>query len=298
IDVDDNGNVLTGGYFYGIMDFDPGAGTANIESADDGYGNYSYDIFISQLTPDVVSPTVSTFSPTDNATGVSITSNLVLTFDETVDVETGNIVIYQSNGSVFETVDVTSGNVTGTGTTTITINPTGTFDDDTEYYVKIDTTAFDDLSGNSYAGIASETTWNFTVEDLSNPTVSDYFPSDGATQVDTRPELILTFDEAVDVETGNIVIYRSDDVVLETIGVTSSKVTGTGTTTITINHFLTLNVAQSRLGVGTSTPYGLLSLFVASSTYSTNTLFSLSSSTSSFFRSRRFSDCLPLRPYI
>ena len=39
--------------------------------------------------------------------------------------ESGNIVIYKaSDDSVFETIDVTSNQVTGSGTTQITINPT------------------------------------------------------------------------------------------------------------------------------------------------------------------------------
>jgi hypothetical protein len=48
--------------------------------------------------------------------------------------------------------------------------------------------------------------------------------------------LVITFDEAVDVESGNITIkLDSDDSTVEAIGVTSGQVTGTGTTTITID---------------------------------------------------------------
>ena len=37
------------------------------------------------------------------------------------------------------------------------------------YYVEIDSTAFDDLAGNSYAGIAGATAWNFTSIDTTTP---------------------------------------------------------------------------------------------------------------------------------
>ena len=73
-----------------------------------------------------------------------------MNFSEVVDVETGNIVIYKtSDNSVVETIDVTSNLVTGSGTNQITINPTDDLDSLTEYYLKIDPTAFDDPSGNS-----------------------------------------------------------------------------------------------------------------------------------------------------
>jgi len=112
---------------------------------------------------DSTAPTVSTLSPTDNATAVATSSNLVITFDEAVDVETGNITIKKtSDDSTIEAIDVTGGLVTGGGTDTITINPTSDLDEETEYYVLIDATAFDDASSNSYAGISSTTAWSFT----------------------------------------------------------------------------------------------------------------------------------------
>ena len=65
-----------------------------------------------------------------------------MNFSEVVDVESGNIVIYKSSDdSVVETIDVTSNQVTGSGTSQITIDPSVTLDSSTEYYVKIDATA-------------------------------------------------------------------------------------------------------------------------------------------------------------
>jgi|GEM_PF-3501380 len=110
-----------------------------------------------------IPPTVSSLSPLDNATGVTLNSSLLITFTEAVDVETGNIVIYEtSDDSIFATIDVTSGLVTGSGTTEITINPASDLVGGIEYYVQIDASAFDDATGNSYAGISDTTTWSFT----------------------------------------------------------------------------------------------------------------------------------------
>ena len=108
-------------------------------------------------------PTLSSSVPADNATGVAIDANIVLNFSESVDAESGNITIKKtSDNSTVETIDVTSGQVTGSGTSQITINPSSNFDTLTEYYVLIDATAFDDSDSGSYAGISSTTALSFT----------------------------------------------------------------------------------------------------------------------------------------
>ena len=108
-------------------------------------------------------PTLSSSSPSDGSTGFGGSDNIVLTFSEAVDAETGNIVIKKSSDdSTIETIDVTSALVSGSGTTTITINPSTTLSGNVGYYITIDATAFDDANGASYAGISDSTTLNFT----------------------------------------------------------------------------------------------------------------------------------------
>lgn len=140
-----------------------GIGYVIVATDDAGTGVGVDNFVVESVTSDVTAPTISTLSPADDETSVELDSNLVITFDEAVDVESGNITIYKSvDDSEFEVIDVTSGNVTGTGTDTITINPDSDFDSNTQYYVQIDATAFDDPSSNSFAGISDTTTWNFT----------------------------------------------------------------------------------------------------------------------------------------
>jgi uncharacterized protein with beta-barrel porin domain len=187
--------------------------------------------------PDSTAPTLSSSTPADNATGVSESANIVLNFSESVDVEIGNITIKKtSDDSTIETIDVTSGQVTGTGTSQITVNPSVTLDSSTEYYVLIDATVFDDSSSNSYAGLSSTTALSFTTGDNASPTLSSSSPADNATDVARDANIILNFSESVDVESGNITIKKtSDDSTVEIINVTSGQVTGTGTSQITVN---------------------------------------------------------------
>ena len=106
-------------------------------------------------------PTLSSSSPSDGATSVGVNDNIVLTFSEAVDAESGNILIKKSSGdSTVETIDVTGAKVSGSGSTTITINPSSTLDGGTGYYITIAATAFDDVDSASYAGFTNSTTLN------------------------------------------------------------------------------------------------------------------------------------------
>ncbi|MFA6410089.1 MAG: Ig-like domain-containing protein [Candidatus Buchananbacteria bacterium] len=134
----------------------------------------------------VSEPTIANFSPADNSTGMVSGGNLVLTFDDAVYVGSGNITIKKtSDNSVFEAIDVTSGSVTGSGTSSITINPASDFSYETGYYIQIDAAAFDDVNGNSYAGISDTTTWNFTTENtptcpaITNASTYNAYPTCG-----------------------------------------------------------------------------------------------------------------------
>ena len=169
-------------------------------------------------------------------TGVALNANIVLTFSEIVNVESGNITIHKtSDDSTVETFDVTGSKVTGDGSTEITINPGTDFEDNTEYYFKIASTAFDDVDSNSYAGITSTTDRSFTTTNTI-PTLTSSVPADDATGVALNANIVLTFSEIVNVESGNITIHKtSDDSTVETFDVTGSKVTGDGSTQITIN---------------------------------------------------------------
>ena len=100
----------------------------------------------------------------------------------------------------------------------------------------IDATAFDDATGNSYAGISSTTALSFTSQDTGTPYLTSTTPAHQATGVAVNANIVLNFSENVDVESGNITIKKtSDDSTVETIDVTGNTVTGSGSTQITIN---------------------------------------------------------------
>ena len=184
-------------------------------------------------------PTLTSSTPADDAPGVAIDANIVLNFSENVNAVSGNITIKKtSDNSTVETISVTSGQVTGSGSTEITVNPTSNFDNNTQYYVLIDDTSFDDVDGGSdgsYAGISSTTDLSFTVANTL-PTLSSSVPANNAIDVERDADIVLNFSENVNAVSGNITIKKtSDNSTVETISVTSGQVTGSGSTEITVN---------------------------------------------------------------
>jgi surface protein len=233
IEINPSNTFASGTEYYVVIDSD-----AFKDLTGNYYAGISSTTALSFTTLDSTNPSLSSSSPAHLDTDVAVDTNIVLNFSEAVDVESGNITIKKtSDDSTVETIDVTSTQVTGSGSTQITINPSSALDDSTEFYLIIDATAFDDAAGNSYAGIDNTNSMlSFTSIDNTNPTLSSSVPVDNATGVSAVANITLTFSEAVDVESGNITIKKtSDDSTLETVDVTENKVTGTGTNQITIN---------------------------------------------------------------
>ncbi len=143
-------------------------------SAFNGFDGISSKTTLNFKTVDNNNPSLSSSSPSDDAANVIVSSNIVLTFNEAVDAESGNIdIVNTSTGEAIE-IDVTGVLLSGSGTTEITINPSSDLEHDISYHVKIDSTAFDDVAGNSYSGISTTTALNFSTKPekvFSNTTV-------------------------------------------------------------------------------------------------------------------------------
>lgn len=171
-------------------------------------------------------PTVFSFTPADGATGVSVsTSTLTIQFDQAVQGSGGNITLKRSsNNSVIETITVPDVQVTGSGTSTISIALTAPINEyNAGFYVQIDSGTFRNGAGEAYAGIADTTTWNFTTASLAAPTISGVTPADDNTSVSVGNQLLtIQFDKVVQGSAGNITIKKSgDDSIFEAIAANS-----------------------------------------------------------------------------
>lgn len=108
-------------------------------------------------------PDISSLSPAHTATGVAPDANLILTFSEEVVAGSGFIRLWRSDGDVLlQSFDVSQTSEVVIAGAQVTLNPTANLADATSYYVTIDATAFEDLQGNSFAGLAGSADWSFT----------------------------------------------------------------------------------------------------------------------------------------
>lgn len=121
---------------------------------------------------DGLAPSVSSFSPANGSTDVAPNANLVVSFSEDIALGTGDIVVYDvGTGSPAATIDVAShgGQLSLTGNV-LTINPPADLLELTDYYVTIGNDAIHDLTGNVFLGINDNSTWAFSVADVTAPT--------------------------------------------------------------------------------------------------------------------------------
>ena len=183
---------------------------------------------------DTTQPTITGLAPADDAVDVAIDATFVMTFDEPVAAGAGAIEIRETVGdALFESIDITSGQVTVVGTT-VTVDPAGTLAPLTGYYVLMDAGAITDQAStpNEFAGIADTTAWSITIIAApSPPTITGLAPTDDAVDVAIDATFVMTFDEPVAAGAGNIEIRETvGDALFESIDSTSGQVTVVGTT--------------------------------------------------------------------
>ncbi|MCQ6561885.1 Ig-like domain-containing protein [Paenibacillus mendelii] len=186
---------------------------------------------------------VPSLSPLNNSYGFEVDRDLVLTFPGNVTAETGLtkwISINQvSNNELFYQVAPSAVRIEGGNK--VIINPPSNLKPNTGYYVLIDPGAFKDTATgtNLYEGITDARKWTFSTNsgfDIQAPRLlTERKPAAGGTQPTTSFDLEMNFDEPVYPGTGNVVIksYPSGAAVA-TIPITSNKVTGGGTSKITV----------------------------------------------------------------
>ena len=105
---------------------------------------------------DNTAPQISSFSPTDGATGIKVNSNIIFSFNEPIQKGSGfiNIRTDSATGALIESLDISnSAKVTISGNN-LTIDPSALSEGKT-YFVTIGSGVVKDLSGNNYSGIST-----------------------------------------------------------------------------------------------------------------------------------------------
>jgi hypothetical protein len=147
------------------------ASTAIKDISNNSFAGITNETTFNFTTKDDINPIFTSVTPTDSATGVAITTDIVISFDEEIKKGTGTIILRDVTGSAnFEVFDVSTATATsspnagalGIINNQLFINPTSSLLSSHVYAVQIASTAIDDTAGNSFAGITNQTTINFT----------------------------------------------------------------------------------------------------------------------------------------
>jgi hypothetical protein len=180
----------------------------------------------------IFSPTITTFSPVDGATGVNALSSpdISITYGQPISLGVGTITLRKSSasGDVVESYEVGVSTRATLSTQTLTIDPTDNFDYNQEYYVVVPQGAVkNNIGGNS----AALDTYNFTTE--AGPTLSSASPSNGATGVSLGSNIVFTFNKNIRRGTGTITLRSgsASGTIIESFDAASSnRLTFSGST--------------------------------------------------------------------
>ncbi|TYP75708.1 Ig-like domain-containing protein [Paenibacillus methanolicus] len=223
--------------------------TAFVDAVGNAFAGISRGSWSFATTPPPLGTPV--LSPADGAFAVNIRAALTMTFPKRLARNTGQISLYRiADNGLLQHFDVSSSGAvqmsinSSTNETTVTVQPSSPLGANIGYYVLVDAGAFRDSSNASslYEGMLDAGEWNFTTgygDDVTAPVLTTKVPSNTATT--TSSTLELTFDEPVFQGNGNIVIKSAPNgTTIASIPVTDAKVSGGGTTKITVSPGVTL----------------------------------------------------------
>ena len=165
----------------------------------------SYSFIVKDLT----GPAVSTITPTDGTTGVASSSNIVITFNETLKnsvagvIKIGTPTIAFVNGincaMTFSTTTQTDD--------TVTINPVSNLLTSTNYN-DITVEGFKDNSGNIMT-LSNTSTYDFTTANDIGPAVSYIAPLSQLTEVSKTSQIFVIFENSLDTTTKGTVAFTT-----------------------------------------------------------------------------------------
>ncbi|QJD84666.1 Ig-like domain-containing protein [Cohnella herbarum] len=192
---------------------------------------------------DVTAPSLITLSPSDNATEVALDTKLTLTFNEPIVASDAFIDLYKSNGDLVESIKASNKTRVAVSGNKATITPAAALLNDTSYYVIVPKGAFEDESGNDYAGLLTSADWNFkTLKDMIPPKIVSLSPAHQAVDVPRDTKLTLKFSEPVLPVAGKKVMihYNYQDQEILDLGGPGVEVNG-DTVTVTLAKTLPYN---------------------------------------------------------
>jgi hypothetical protein len=203
----------------------------------DAAGN-SGPVSVFKFTYDKTAPQLATSLPANGVKEMGMSSDIVLTLDDTLVVGSGDIILSDAlqDRRVISMSDTSQVQVIGK---TITINPTLPLNPETRYFVNLPASAVTDVAGNGVSAV----NLSFTTVDATIPTLASSMPTANRSNVSPLANLYLGFSEAMKAGAGSITLSDGSD--RRVISINDSTQVSISGSTVTINPTLPLNSAAS-----------------------------------------------------
>ena len=216
-----------------------GTWSTNCNTLTAGTQNAGNGTIANSLTPDV-----SEFIPTHGSSAHAAGDNIIIKFNTGLRKASDNSDLTNSTIDAHITLKDTNSSGSNidfdatidTADQVITINPNADFNSSQVVHVAVANNTLENACNTALPAHSA----TFTVADTEGPTLSSSNPTDGATTMGVNSNIVLTFNEEVTAVSKNITIH-SGNTIIETIDATDPKVTGSGSTEITINPDTTLD---------------------------------------------------------
>lgn len=181
---------------------------------------------------------------------------LKLEFNKVVKPGNGKITVFRSdNQTAVYQIDVQSSSVTGFNTKSIEVRLPGNLDDNTSYYVKVDSGVFIDSYNNAYAGLNDTTSWTFRVNtDSSAPTLVSVSPS-ATSNVPLNSTIVITMSENVVIDANAIRLKRSGTTIAATVSASGRQITIRPQSNLLANYTYTVEFASGAVKDLSGNPY-------------------------------------------
>lgn len=165
--------------------------TVTVSGAKDTAGNVmlnmSFSFTTGASTSDITPPSVTATSPSNGATGVSLTPAVTITYTEAITSGTGTYIMKDAAGNTVASTASESGS-----TATLAV---GTLLANTAYTVTVSRAT--DAAGNVMLDMSFGFTTGASTADITPPTITATSPSNGAIGVSLTPTVTITFSEAI-----------------------------------------------------------------------------------------------------
>ncbi|MEQ9204851.1 MAG: BspA family leucine-rich repeat surface protein, partial [Cyclobacteriaceae bacterium] len=185
--------------------------------------------------PSPGAPSLTAVSPMAGATGISVTSDIILTFNENIQsgsVEGASVRLFSDDN--VEVAAFSSDQMTISGTK-VTIAITSDLAFSTTYYILIDDEAFVSFNNVSFSGVSDATLYTFTTEDKRNtPPVAGEVSFEGNIEVNQELTANYSYTDAdSDTESGTTFQWYSAD---DASGANKTAISGATAQTFTLTN--------------------------------------------------------------